>query len=157
MCRTPLVIFESLSTTTRTFPSSPIPTSTHTRTMHHLVHVDLTQLRHRCCVAQQQLHPKCIFVRRLERIDLHWCMSPRAPIHSLSAATKLNCVDNVWLTWFVTKLALWARQTTSDRGIEKNPSRTLTKNKVKLEYINEEQPSSLELAFGVELGLSHSF
>jgi len=36
-----------------------------------------------------------------------------------------------------------------------NSSPTLAKNNPKLEYINEEQPSSLELAFGVELGLSH--
>jgi len=42
-------------------------------------------------------------------------------------------------------------------GVGKNPSPTSAKNKVKLKYISEGQPSSLELAFGVELGLnSHS-
>ena len=41
--------------------------------------------------------------------------------------------------------------------IGKNPSPTSAKDKVKLEYINERQPSPLELSFGVELGLnSHS-
>jgi len=41
--------------------------------------------------------------------------------------------------------------------IGKNPSPTSTKDKVKLKYINERQPSPLELSFGVELGLnSHS-
>ena len=39
--------------------------------------------------------------------------------------------------------------------IGKYPSFTSVKNKVKLEYINEENPSSLELTFGVELDLSH--
>ena len=39
----------------------------------------------------------------------------------------------------------------------KNLSLTSAKNKAKLEYISEGQPSSLELAFGVKLGLdSHS-
>jgi len=41
--------------------------------------------------------------------------------------------------------------------IGKNPSPTLAKDKTKQEYISEGQPSPLELAFGVELGLySHS-
>ena len=42
-------------------------------------------------------------------------------------------------------------------SIGKNPSLTSVKDKVKLEYISEEQLSLLELAFGVELDLnSHS-
>ena len=41
--------------------------------------------------------------------------------------------------------------------IGKNPSPTSAKNKAKLEYISEGQPSPLKLAFEVELGLnSHS-
>lgn len=35
-------------------------------------------------------------------------------------------------------------------NVGKNLSLTLNKNKAKLEYINEEQPSPLELAFGIE-------
>jgi len=38
--------------------------------------------------------------------------------------------------------------------VGKNPSPTSAKNKVKLEYKNEGQPSPLELTFGVKLGLS---
>ena len=42
-------------------------------------------------------------------------------------------------------------------SIGKNPSATSAKEKAKLEYISEGQPSPLELAFGVELDLnSHS-
>ena len=37
--------------------------------------------------------------------------------------------------------------------VGKNLSPTSVKNKAKLEYKNERQPSPLELAFGVELGL----
>ena len=41
--------------------------------------------------------------------------------------------------------------------IGKNPSPTLVKDKVRLKYISEGQPSPHELTFGVELGLnSHS-
>jgi len=41
--------------------------------------------------------------------------------------------------------------------IGKNPSLTLARDKTKIEYISEEQPSSYELAFEGELGLnSHS-
>ena len=41
--------------------------------------------------------------------------------------------------------------------IRKNSSPTSDKNKAKIEYISEGQPSLHELAFGVELGLnSHS-
>jgi len=39
--------------------------------------------------------------------------------------------------------------------IYSNPSLTPTKNKIKLEYINEGQPSPLKLDFGIELGLKH--
>ena len=39
--------------------------------------------------------------------------------------------------------------------IGKYASLTSPKNKAKLEYINKEQPSSLELTFEVELGFSH--
>ena len=35
---------------------------------------------------------------------------------------------------------------------EKNPSLTLARDSVKIEYVSERQPSSYELAFGVELG-----
>jgi len=36
-----------------------------------------------------------------------------------------------------------------------NPSLTSAKSNPTLEYISEGQPSSLELAFEIELGLSH--
>ena len=39
--------------------------------------------------------------------------------------------------------------------IYSNPSLTPTKNKIKLEYISEGQPSPLKLDFGIELGLIH--
>jgi len=43
------------------------------------------------------------------------------------------------------------------KNVGKNPSPTSTKNKAKLKYISEGQPSSFELVFGVEFGLnSHS-
>ena len=41
--------------------------------------------------------------------------------------------------------------------IEKNPSPTSGKNKDKLEYISERQPSPLELAFGIEVGLNSHY
>ena len=37
-------------------------------------------------------------------------------------------------------------------SIGKNPSSTLAKDKAKIEYISEEQPSPYELAFGIKLG-----
>jgi len=44
--------------------------------------------------------------------------------------------------------------TVNKLSVRNNPSLTLTKVNPALEYINKGQPSSLELAFGVELGLS---
>ena len=53
---------------------------------------------------------------------------------------------------------LFTHQAQEMRGmrgcVKKNPSPTSAKNKVKLEYISEGQPSLLELASGVELGLN---
>ena len=37
-------------------------------------------------------------------------------------------------------------------SIGKNPSSTLARDKAKIEYISEGQPSPYELAFGIELG-----
>ena len=51
-----------------------------------------------------------------------------------------------------------AQEVLGVRGyIGKNPSPTSVKNKVKIVYISERQPSPYELAFGFEIGLnSHS-
>jgi len=40
------------------------------------------------------------------------------------------------------------------KNIKKNPNLISTKNKIKLEYTNEEQSSSLELVLKVELDLN---
>lgn len=40
---------------------------------------------------------------------------------------------------------------------EKYLSPTLARDKAKLEFISEGQPSPIELAFGVKLGLSHYY
>ena len=42
-------------------------------------------------------------------------------------------------------------------SVGKNPSPTLARDKAKIEYINEGQPSPFELAFGVELGSNLHF
>ena len=51
-----------------------------------------------------------------------------------------------------TKVNLNLEQKSVFIGIGKNTSLTLTKDKVKIEYISGGQPSPFELAFGVELG-----
>ena len=51
-----------------------------------------------------------------------------------------------------------AQEVLGVRGVlKKNPNPTSAKDKVKLKYISEGQPSPFELAFGVELGQNPTF
>ena len=83
-------------------------------------------------------------------------MSSRATI-SIYHPCLLLCfhiMPTLWLSLMCKDYSLHCCQSCILVGVGKNPSPTSVKNKEKLEYINEGQPSPLELAYGVKLGLN---